>query len=352
MKTTLRSITAKAVLLVSSLILALTVVEVGLRIFYTEERKRSVTYDEDLGWGGIPFAEGAYVDKEDSTHARYKFNELGFRDEPISSLSDSSTRIVLLGDSFVESMEVEYDSTFFRRVGHLLKTGVSKCVDVVNVSSQGYGTAQEILAIDKYRSKIRPNVVILVFYTGNDFSDNARKRFATINNEGKLEFNRQKEHWLRRKYSWFMSWLYDNSHLVYYVKNVMQSRLNFSWFSNPAATELVADSKDYERKITELLLLNLRQKMEETETPLGIVIIPQKSEVAGRRPSNPEFVEQVCKTNRIACLNLYGKLEPSDFLNVDTHFTLKGHRVVADLLYAFLVDHFSSFPKSRVTPHR
>jgi hypothetical protein len=108
-------------LIVCSVILAVIILEVCLRIFYTQEAKRSVAYDTDLGWGGTPFAEGEYIRKADSTRARYRYNELGFRDELLSSLPDSSVRLVLLGDSFVESLEVDYDSTFHRRVEHMLK---------------------------------------------------------------------------------------------------------------------------------------------------------------------------------------------------------------------------------------
>jgi len=329
-------------LLIFSLVVAMVIMELILRISVREEGKRSVKYDEDLGWAGIPFAEGVYFYKEDNLHARYKFNELGFRDELISSLPDSSTRLLLLGDSFVESLEVDYDSTFHRRVEYMIKTGINRNIDVINVSSQNYGTSQQIIALDKYKNIIRPNIVILVFYSGNDFEDNTRPRFASIDQEGRLQWNNQRDSWLEIKYKSLISWLYDKSHLIYFLRNYIQNNFYLEIFSNRAAMDKVKGSNDYGYKITKLLLLNLTEKLQTMKIPFGVVIIPHKDEVIRQDPAKANFVEQVCGTYHIPCLNFYGKLKPEHYLKVDEHFNVDGHRVVSDTLYNFLVARFFS----------
>jgi hypothetical protein len=336
----MKKLLMKVSLLICSLFVAMIIMELVLRIFFNEEGRRSVRYDKDLGWAGIPLSEGIYYYRGDNLHSRYKFNELGFRGELISSLPDSSTRLVFLGDSFVESLEVDYDSTFHRQVERMLKNNIDNNIDVVNISSQNYGTAQEILALDKYQDIIRPRIVILFFYTGNDFEDNARARFAVIDKKGQLQWNNQRDSWLKEIYLSSVSWLYDKSHLVYFVRNFVLTEINLNIFANSAAVNKVDDSDEYKRKMTELLILNLKEKLQAKKIPFGVVIFPHKNEIIKNNSSKSDFIAQLCSEQHISCLNFYGILEPAYYLKIDEHFNPNGHRIVTSKLYDFLVKNF------------
>src|SRR5262249_17641440 len=85
-------------------------------------------------------------------------------------------RIAVIGDSFVESSGLPEDLSFTRMIekhlGGCPALGSNRA-EVLNLGVSGYGTAQQYLLLHR-AIDFRPNLVLLVFYAGNDIADNSR----------------------------------------------------------------------------------------------------------------------------------------------------------------------------------
>jgi hypothetical protein len=153
--------------------LALILADIGIRIanrwypyFYC--------YDDYRGWGLNPGAHGWYR-REGASHVR--INRDGFRgpDYPKAKPPDT-VRIAVLGDSYVEAMQVPEDKTFTAVAGRALADCAalkSKRVEAMNFGVDGYGTAQELVTLDRKVWAYAPDIVVLAIFLGNDIRNNS-----------------------------------------------------------------------------------------------------------------------------------------------------------------------------------
>ena len=125
-----------------------------------------------LGHFNVPGFDGWIKTSEFTT--RVQISPLGLRD-PRSAYARPPDvhRILLLGDSFVEGVQVDYADTVAARLEASLQRPGGKRVEVVNAGVAGYGTGQEMLLFEHEGRKYEPHVVVLVVFLGNDIGDNA-----------------------------------------------------------------------------------------------------------------------------------------------------------------------------------
>jgi hypothetical protein len=325
---------ANLVLLLTSIFSSLVLSEVILRLFVPQETKRLAVFDEDLGWRGTPGGEGVYIRVRDNIRVPFKYNSAGFRDEEFPDVESDLQQIVVLGDSFVESLEVEYERTFHRLMESSFSAGGDRPAAVVNISSQGYSTAQEILAYRKFRGALNPDVVLLSFYTGNDFGDNLREAFARIDDEGTVTFTKQDVSRLQIGWLTFQRWLYENSHLVFFGKNLVSNL--FKAKLGPETKSETRVSEDQTRETTARLILRLHEEVAADGVRFGVLIFPSKKELAAGDLTKSAFVEKVCREAGIASLRLDAVLSGEHFFQYDEHLNEEGHRVAAEQIMMFL----------------
>ncbi|MGE3271795.1 MAG: SGNH/GDSL hydrolase family protein, partial [Chloroflexota bacterium] len=104
---------------------------------------------------------------------RVDINAHGLREREIEYQKPPGLwRILVLGDSFVEAAEVMAEDSMPRRLEAALNEGVGPPVQVINAGVVGYGTAQEYLLLQQEGVRYQPDVVVLVFFSGNDVTDN------------------------------------------------------------------------------------------------------------------------------------------------------------------------------------
>ncbi len=307
--------------------------EVALRLFIDQEAKRLATYDEMLGWRGRPNGSGVYVRKIDNIRVHFHYNNLGFRDEDIAPKPPNARRILMLGDSFIESLEVEYSKTFPVLLERYVKERAPDW-EVAVVGSQGYSTSQELLAFRKYQDVISPDMVLLCFYCGNDFEDNLRPKFAFLDDAGKLEIPRNEEprwkHTMRR----LQRWLYESSHLAYLLKNSLESMANIKL--EPDSKSAAKADKTYMQEITRKLLIKMAEEVRATGAEFQIVVIPFRDDLLAGNQENTSFIRGVCADNNIPILDLSPLLDADKFFETDVHFNLVGHEVVANAIHDFI----------------
>lgn len=81
-------------------------------------------------------------------------------------------RIVVVGDSFPQGLQVEREQTFPALLQDRLNRESSQRVEVINLSMDAYGTDRELLMYALLGWQFDPDLVLLAVYAGNDIQDN------------------------------------------------------------------------------------------------------------------------------------------------------------------------------------
>lgn len=307
--------------------------ELLLRAFVEQETKRLASFDRELGWRGRPNGSGIYIRKADNIRVPFRYNNLGFRDNDVVTKSDQR-RVMLLGDSFIENLEVPFPETFpallEKRLGEHDPTW-----DTVVIGSQGYSTAQELIAYRKFKDQVDPEQVILFFYCGNDFEDNLRRSFAYLDDAGALQVPPNHDPGWKIQARIFQRWLYESSHLVFLLKNKLQEVAQVE--IAPAAKDAVAADEDYQRKITSLLIEKLNAEVTEEGGRFAVVVIPSRNDFREHDATRATFIVDTCQQMHIPVLDLSPYLQISHYFETDVHFNISGHRAVSEAVAEFLL---------------
>jgi len=105
-------------------------------------------------------------------------NSLGFRDrERDVDASTESYRILLLGDSFMEALQVEFEESFPHLLEEDLNESLPCHVEVVNAGVSGWGSDDQVTYLSRRGLELRPNMVLFAFTLHNDISDNLEERY-------------------------------------------------------------------------------------------------------------------------------------------------------------------------------
>ncbi|MEX1231879.1 MAG: SGNH/GDSL hydrolase family protein [Planctomycetaceae bacterium] len=106
-------------------------------------------------------------------------NSLGFRGPEVSAAkSDDVYRIAVLGDSFIEALQVDEPFTFRSQLEQQLNSSRKpgdRRYEVINAGVSGYGTAQELQMLRHYVLPLKPDAVLLAFFPENDIRNNSRR---------------------------------------------------------------------------------------------------------------------------------------------------------------------------------
>ncbi len=103
-----------------------------------------------------------------------EFNGKGYRGpEATYEKPDDVYRILIIGDSFVEAVQVDYEQTFYARLIKQLaqKNTDKRRFEVVAMGRVGWGTLQEYIYYQAEGIKYHADLVLLMFYI-NDVADN------------------------------------------------------------------------------------------------------------------------------------------------------------------------------------
>jgi len=87
-------------------------------------------------------------------------------------------RVLVVGDSFTFGGQVEEDETFVVRLGHELQKAANRAsseprqIETINAGVDGWNTANELAWLTSEGLRYEPDLVVLMFYTGNDPGEN------------------------------------------------------------------------------------------------------------------------------------------------------------------------------------
>ncbi len=118
------------------------------------------------------------------------FNSKGMRGPEVTyGKPDNVYRILIIGDSFVEAIQVDYDDTFYALLQRELdKHGTAeRRYEVLAIGRTGWGTLHEYIYYHVEGYKLNAELVILMFYI-NDVADNYPIFFSPDINNTNYEF--------------------------------------------------------------------------------------------------------------------------------------------------------------------
>jgi hypothetical protein len=109
------------------------------------------------------------------------FNNAGMRDLEHPLAKPSGTyRIMVMGDSFMEGLQVPYDSLFSAHLARELTARSGRSVEVINAGVSGWGQDDELRYLTEYGLAYHPDLVLIVMTLHNDIGDNLRQTWHTL----------------------------------------------------------------------------------------------------------------------------------------------------------------------------
>jgi hypothetical protein len=156
-------------LLVGSTIVLLLLAEGGLRLLGFLPWNR--VPDRTIGSVLVP---GSRYRWRGEGASEGRINAAGWRDHDYTeSRPPGTTRLLFLGDSFVEAFHVPLDSTFHKRLERILNARAprGRHYEALALAQSGIGTTIEYLMYRRWGVRYDPDVVAVVLFL-NDFGDN------------------------------------------------------------------------------------------------------------------------------------------------------------------------------------
>ncbi len=139
-----------------------------------------------LGWFHVPNRGGVSYSEYGEFKAPVHINARGLRDREIGyDNPQGAYRVLVLGDSFAEALQVPLEDTFVK----LAETELSRedgPVEVINGGVGGWGTDQEALFYMVEGFRYQPDLVLLFFFVHNDTLNNYEP-LEVARNHGKVE---------------------------------------------------------------------------------------------------------------------------------------------------------------------
>lgn len=349
---------------IASAFIAVGLCEVFLRLFLPQISDYTDMFEVDpyLGWKFVANKEGqiVYLGALKNT---IRTNALGFRDE--EPKRDKRKKILVLGDSFVSNISVEDDEVFTEIMEDSLQD-----FDVLNFGVNGYGQVQEYLLMEKWFDAIQPNVIVLIIYVQNDFTDNTgnygiyfRPYACLEGSDSNLSIRPPAKVRPNAKPQGTSDLLWK-SHLARLI-----SRTKKNLFATPDSLIVPAEitscrlriDQDFELKfrIMEKLLLKIAAFGKDRNTPVVLALAPSIIQVEDHvwkslldeyheteqnysRSLPNERLMKFAEMNNIMMLDLFPILRKESKKNVklyhavEQHWTKEGNQVVAMSLMEYL----------------
>jgi hypothetical protein len=174
--TRLRGFAVDVAVLLASVAACLLAFEAGTRLFSRIGPALLLT-DPVVGKRYVPGWEGRVFVDEAGREVTFRFNRDGFRgpDRPRAK-PPGTRRIAVVGDSMISAMATDEDETLVRRLEVSLGARwPDEHVEVLNFGVSSSSTGEELALYRRLVADYEPDLVLLAFFVGNDFSDNSRR---------------------------------------------------------------------------------------------------------------------------------------------------------------------------------
>jgi hypothetical protein len=351
-----------------------------------------------IGWLGRPNHEGMLTREEYSRFIRFNGQGMYDTDHDLAK-ADNVFRILWLGDSFAQTLQVDEPQAAHQQLEDLLNQklgGSERVFEVINAGVIGWSTGQELAYYREQGRLYQPDLVLLLFFVGNDINDNLPGHALTIDGfncfapyfpicDGALDTA-----------SWFhvpgmdpawgtcstarkwlvtgLSLLQRNSYLFARIEPLLlayhERRTYGQEFGLPfGALYLPEETSEvtYGWQVTEALLTQFNQETVAAGTDFAVIVVGPRevvwlsqltaAQLQSFYESAPAFVgAEIDRPNQ----RLAGFLQEQEipvldlqqpmidyiaetgaqlYLPIDRHWTVEGNRLAAELVFRWLVEH-------------
>ncbi len=322
-----------------AVVVTLAALEIGVRLLAPVDRFEYIpnTFDPVCQIRQEPHARGFIICPEYRMEIRTNGGGLRENREIPYAKPAGQTRILCLGDSFTSGFGVTRAETFAGLIENDLDADVDSAL-VIDAGVAGTGTAQQLAWFDLEGRRYDPDLVLLT-PCANDFADNTASALFTLAADSTLvqhpavqSRTLQVLRWLRRVpgYTTFFA----RSHLLNAIKQGF-ARWYHERLAARASGEAPSDAVlTHEDKLTDALLLRLRERCEQQGAALVVMPVPA---LPGSRPAEQQvdtlyrFLAQqgfAVVDLRAAFAEARGRGEALEY-PVDGHWTPAGHRLAA-----------------------
>jgi len=336
-----------------ALLIVFLIAEIFVRVFIPSSDQLWET-DQYIGMKLKPNNEGYWISSEYKTLV--KTNSDGFRDREYSIEKPVDTyRIVVLGDSYTEALQVDFEKTFHE----LLEQ--KENVEIISFGVSGQGTAQHYLTLKNYAQKYQSDLVIDMFLVGNDIHDNSfelnqrkdRPYFDLDENKNLIEGTEFTQGGDIRS-SWIKTIVMENSKLC---SLLFKSVYKIFSVSEACPSEYGIYMKKYNEnwenawEITEKTLQEINKESSEFLIVVldNTLLTYQTSTVACDYELDPQHpndkIKEICEQNEFNCLHLtlifkenYEKTGKTGHWEKDGHWNEIGHQWAADAIFDKLIN--------------
>lgn len=195
MRTRRRTWLTNGLIAIAAVLLTLGLAELGVRLFYPQPT--GLSHQDRFGlamhWPRMTRFLPQYGHD-------VSFNSAGMRDREHAKQKEAGVfRILVLGDSFMEALQVPFEASLPSQLERALQERTGKRVEVVNAGVSGWGTDDELRYLKQYGRAWRPDLVLVAMTLHNDISDNLRMAWHTVQHDSLVERPRAPMSFLRYK---------------------------------------------------------------------------------------------------------------------------------------------------------
>jgi hypothetical protein len=299
---------------------------------------------------------------------RVSFNSAGMRDREHALEKQAGTfRILLLGDSFMEALQVPADSMLATLMERDLTRATGRPVEVINGGVSGWGTGDELRYLTRYGLAYHPDLVVVAMTLHNDISDNLRREWYTMQN-GVLA-DRDPQPMSRSQFKVLEMKAFVATHLQLYqlwrrVRHGRETRqlgeaLNshvVELFTVPSPPDIVLGWQ-----LTDRLLGSIRDSSKAVGSQMAVVLLPLRYQLADttfagfvKHAAVPPdrmgmyqpqtMIRRMVDSLHVPAIDLLPAFQqwtaarkPPLYLDWDGHWNDAGHRLAADVVVKELV---------------
>jgi hypothetical protein len=360
----LGKLAANAAVILVSLVVAIVMLETAIRIIAPQQLVllRPDIWQPTDGLGHRLAADVDTVINTGEREVRLRTNSQGYR-IGTTGRREGEIRILAIGDSYLEALQVEYDQTMTARLADTLTQTLGVEVEVVNTGVSGYGPSHYLIKAGQETNRNEYDLLLVFVYLENDIT-----RFRSNHFPRRQPQSRPLQMPQEISFEAFVDTiiypiyvkLRSRSHLVVFLKGRLLrlwTRMGLSRRDFPS-TVLLSEANSQVWDTTSSILLDI-----ESHGPTCFLLLPPDYQV-DRELGNAYAMGSGIDTTDVdfgqPSAILEAKLRPSCVLdlapaleaahmegikaygNVDRHLTPTGHEVVVKALTPFVLQRLRS----------
>jgi lysophospholipase L1-like esterase len=352
----------EGLLLFAAGVFALGLAEITVRVVSPQPSGgilRPDRYGLTIHWSGMT----SYLPEYDQ---KVSFNSAGMRDREHEVHKAAGVfRILLLGDSFVEALQVPFEASLASLLERTLSERTGRAIEVVSAGVSGWGQDDELRYLTQYGLAYQPDLVLVAMTLHNDINDNLRREWHTLRDGVLVEQPREPMPLLEYEQLKLKSFLASRlqlvqlwrkyRHGVQIAKDTQQLRDHVAEQFEVPTPERIADGVE----LTGRLLEKIAQITTSNGARMALVLLPIRYQVSNETfaeyaRSNDsktmqidkpqQMVRQIAVELGIPTIDLLPEFQKWTaqssaplFIEWDGHWNEAGHRLATDVVAGELI---------------